>query len=68
MKINLELIQRKLTKKLGRRATQKDIANLLGVSQVAISKMIKKDSNKALGMIYKASKTLKTPIDKLIIK
>ena len=67
MKLNLDLIQRKLTRKLGRKATQNDIADLLGVTQAAISKMQYKDNN-TLEMLTKVSNVLKVPIEKMIVK
>ena len=67
MKLNLELIQRKLTRKLGRKATQNDIADLLRVTQAVISKMQYKDNN-TLEMLTKVSNVLKLPIEKMIVK
>ena len=67
MKLNLDLIQRKLTRKLGRKATQNDIADLLGVTQAAISKMKYRDYD-TLEMLTKASNVLKLPIEKMIVK
>jgi len=67
-KLNITLIQNKLTKRLGRKATQNDIADILGVSQVTIHNLIKNENSKALEILERASEVLKIPMEKLVIK
>ena len=68
MKINIELIRTKLTKKLGRKASQQDIAELLGTNQVHIHRMLKTKDSKLLDILSAASKKLNIKLEKLIIE